>query len=138
MYDAEMLKWALQTSVTATKPYDILSAAQRLVGLGRVNEADIALRKAATLLGKRGLSETRAIDGLSRVNRRFRRGHIDEQVASLGAFGARLLSSEESVLAATPGARLLLVVLGSMYGNFWVSYLFFTASCRRRTRLFST
>jgi hypothetical protein len=122
--EREALAWSLATVRSdARDPYDMLSAAEFLVALGHLDEADLGLERAEKLLAARGVKAVATISGLSEVSRSFRRASLHLRVADLGTLGDRLMSPNEvSVLSVAPGARTLLIVFGSMYGNLWVSY----------------
>jgi len=122
--DLETLEWSLKTASTFDASLqDKLAATEFLVAYGKVDKAVAAIRDAEALLGRHGLVSPRFLGRLLAVAKRFRRAGVEESVAALGPLGRQLLSNDEDVvLWRSPNSKTLLVVFGSMFNDFWVSY----------------
>lgn len=106
---------------------DQLSAAEILVAFGRSDDADAAIAtvvsrmRSGTVAG--GPATTRLIERLSIVSKQFRSAKISHRIQAMGSFADRLIDTDdEAVLHVAKGARTLLVVFGTMFNDFWVSY----------------
>jgi len=99
-----------------------LRAAEFLVACGRTEEASVGLRRAIKLLNTRGIRfASTAV--LQAACRRLETARVHQKVAAMGELAVRLFAhDEEAVLCPAPRSRVLLVVFGSMYGDFWLSY----------------
>jgi len=121
---SDRLETSLQVvrSPVDTDPYKMLAAAERLVAHGRFEEARIGLIRSASLLRRRGIRFA-SMEALEQVNRRLHKAGVARRLAELGEIGRRLASvSEEAVLVPALRSRRLLVVFGSMFGDYWLSY----------------
>jgi hypothetical protein len=121
---SERLSKALVTinSPSEQNPQAMIQAAEFLIACARCEEAEVGLRRSEELLRQRGMRFA-GLYTMDRVNRHFRAAHVRQKVAGLGEFGTRLFSSDEqTVLWTAPGARRLLVIFGSMFGDFWLTY----------------
>lgn len=103
-------------------PTAMLRATGFLMACGRTEDAGIGLQRAARLLAARGMQFSSLVT-LQSANRRLAAARVHQAVAGMGDLGVRLFTdSEEAVLCPAQNARVLLVVFGSMHGDFWLSY----------------
>jgi hypothetical protein len=104
-----------------------LLAAEFLVACGRSDEADGAIAMAVDRMHASRLQGTAAtaemINRLNAVSRRLRQADVARRIEAMGPFADRLMDvNDEAVLHVAEGARTLLVVFGTKFNDFWLSY----------------
>jgi hypothetical protein len=104
-----------------------LTAVEILVACGLADEADATIADATAKLHRSELRGTEAsfamIERLAGANRALREADVATRIAAMGPLADRLMDADdEAVLCAAEGASTLLVVFGTKFNDFWVSY----------------
>jgi hypothetical protein len=116
----------LETAVTLARdaratPKQLLHAAEVLTAYADIDASDALIARAQRLLAGSKVESGGFLERLSAVNRTLRGAEIPKRVRAIGPVAADLASDKGLVLVERPGARRLVVVLATMFNDFWVS-----------------
>jgi hypothetical protein len=116
----------VETAVTLARdpratPKQLLHAAEVLTAYADVDASDALIVRAQRVLAGSKVESGGFLERLSAVNRTLRDARIPKRVREIGPVAEELASEKGMVLVERPGARRLVVVLATMFNDFWVS-----------------
>ncbi len=102
-------------------PKQLLHAAEVRTAYADLDGSDALIARAQRMLAHSKVDSGGFLERLSAVNRTLRAAQIPKRVREIGPIAEELASDKGMVLFEKPGARRLVVVLATMFNDFWVS-----------------